>query len=51
MAWLKMGQTTTKRHIWVIGIELSNTIISMEIPGGALFRSTGELCTSPVDIL
>ena len=25
--------------------------VSMEISGGALVRSTGELCTSPVDIL
>ena len=26
MAWLKMGWVTTKHHIWVIGVELSNTL-------------------------
>ena len=31
MAWLKMGRTTTKHHIWVIGVELSNTKIQHHI--------------------
>ena len=39
------------KSIMNLKYELFVTIVSMEISGGALVRSTGELCTSPVDIL
>ena len=32
MAWLKMGWITTKHHIWVIGVELSNTYLFRQVP-------------------
>ena len=40
MAWLKMGQITTKHHIWVIGVKLSNTLHYQNFHWGADFQVT-----------
>ena len=40
MAWLKMGRITTKHHIWIIGVELLNTINYQNFHWAADFQVT-----------